>query len=212
MLPNAWLGVSVESQRWARIRLPLLVETPVVVRLASCEPLLGALHIRLWLADSLDWVIVGGESGPKAPPIHPGWATSLRDQCQEAGVAFFFERGGRPKSATPLIAIALWPSTDRVPSALSSQPRWSGSARRLRADCWTDGCGTSFRPGAPKALAWWRYCWWRGLPRCSGSCRPRFRRRPHRRCGATTLTANSRPCHVGHERELRLSDEHSLKS
>jgi protein gp37 len=46
VLPNAWLGVSVESQRWARVRLPLLAETPAVVRFASCEPLLGALDLR----------------------------------------------------------------------------------------------------------------------------------------------------------------------
>ncbi len=89
VLPNAWLGVSVESQRLARVRLPLLADTPAVVRFASCEPLLGALDIRPWLAGGLDWVIAGVESGPKPRPMHPDWARSLRDQCQAAGVAFF---------------------------------------------------------------------------------------------------------------------------
>lgn len=95
VLPNAWLGVSVESQRWARVRLPLLVETPAVLRFASCEPLLGELDIRSWLGDGLDWVIAGGESGPKARPMHPDWARSLRDQCQAADVAFFFKQRGQ---------------------------------------------------------------------------------------------------------------------
>jgi protein gp37 len=101
VLPNAWLGVSAESQRWARVRLPLLADTPAVVRFASCEPLLGALDIRPWLGGGLDWVIAGGESGPKARPMHPDWARSLRNQCQAAGVAFFFKQWGawRPAEA-----------------------------------------------------------------------------------------------------------------
>jgi protein gp37 len=98
VLPNAWLGVSAENQRWARVRLPLLADTPAVVRFASCEPLLGELDIRPWLDGSpgrgLDWVIAGGESGPGARPMHPDWARSLRDQCQAADVAFFFKQWG----------------------------------------------------------------------------------------------------------------------
>jgi hypothetical protein len=91
VLPNAWLGVSAESQRWAQVRLPQLAVTPAVVRFASCEPLLGALDIRPWLDGGLDWVIAGGESGPGARPMHPDWARGLRDQCQATGVAFFFK-------------------------------------------------------------------------------------------------------------------------
>jgi protein gp37 len=93
-LPNVWLGTSVESQRWATVRLPQLAETPAAVRFASCEPLLGPLDIRRWLPNALDWVIVGGESGNGARPMWPDWARSLRDQCQDADIAFFFKQWG----------------------------------------------------------------------------------------------------------------------
>lgn len=65
-----------------------------MARFASCEPLLGALDVRPWLGGGLDWVIAGGESGPRARPMHPDWARSLRDQCQVACVAFFFKQWG----------------------------------------------------------------------------------------------------------------------
>jgi protein gp37 len=94
VLSNAWLGVSVETQHWAQVRLPLLAQTPAAVRFASCEPLLGMLDIRPWLHGGLDWVITGGESGPKATPMHPDWARSLRDQCHDARVPFFFKQWG----------------------------------------------------------------------------------------------------------------------
>ena len=91
-LPNLWLGVSVETQKWASVRLDKLAATSAAaVRFASCEPLLGELDIRPWLAGSLQWVIAGGESGPGARPMHPDWARSLRDQCQDAGVPYFFK-------------------------------------------------------------------------------------------------------------------------
>lgn len=61
------------------------------MRFASCEPLLGELDIRRWLADGLGWVIAGGESGPGARPMHPDWARSLRDQCLAASVPYFFK-------------------------------------------------------------------------------------------------------------------------
>lgn len=111
VLPNAWLGVSAETQRWAKVRLPLLAETPAVVRFASCEPLLGALDIRPWLDGGLDWVIAGGESGPKARPMHPDWARGLRDQCEAAGVPFFFKQWGQfaPES------VGAWLDSDGSP-------------------------------------------------------------------------------------------------
>ena len=94
-LPNLWLGVSVETQKWAPVRLGKLAATSVAaVRFASCEPLLGELDIRWWLARGLEWVIAGGESGPGARPMHPDWARSLRDQCRAAGVPFFFKQWG----------------------------------------------------------------------------------------------------------------------
>jgi protein gp37 len=129
--PNVWLGVSVENQHWADIRIPALLGTPAAVRFLSCEPLLGpvCLEMLIWAPKGLenfpgthnaltgewwpavgdpaeeyegritdlpriDWVIVGGESGPRARPMHPNWARSLRDQCTAAGVPFFFKQWG----------------------------------------------------------------------------------------------------------------------
>jgi protein gp37 len=95
---NVWLGTTVENQRWAEERLPLLLEYPAAVRFASCEPLLGALDLRRWLRLAprrLDWVIAGGESGHKARPMHPAWARGLRDQCVRVGVSFHFKQWGQ---------------------------------------------------------------------------------------------------------------------
>jgi protein gp37 len=64
-LPNVWLGTSVEDQRWANIRIPKLIETPAAIRFLSCEPLLGPVKLDRWIR-AIDWVIVGGESGPGA--------------------------------------------------------------------------------------------------------------------------------------------------
>ncbi len=101
ILPNVWLGVSVENQKAADERIPLLLQTPAAVRFVSCEPLLGQIDIQIDLLaqnivtnTGISWVIVGGESGPGARPMHPDWARSLRDQCQAAGVAFFFKQWG----------------------------------------------------------------------------------------------------------------------
>jgi protein gp37 len=82
-------GVSVESQKWAAVRLDKLAAmTAGSVRFASCEPLLGPLDLRLWLGSGLEWVIMGGESGTRPRPVHPDWVRSIRDQCQTAGVAY----------------------------------------------------------------------------------------------------------------------------
>lgn len=149
-LPNVWLGVSVENQKWADIRVPALLKTAAAVHFLSCEPLLGPVKLDstwlscghgaesgtgapgVWRCDSccairrevedpagdvtalradpsgerrlrfeqiergqlVDWVIVGGESGPDARPMRPSWAQSLRDQCQTAGVPFFMKQAG----------------------------------------------------------------------------------------------------------------------
>ena len=116
-LPNVWLGTSVENQEWANRRVPALRDTPAAVRFLSCEPLLGQINLRggiygfpvpgepvkvRYCGTSLEggmgaihWVIVGGESGPGARPMHPDWARNLRDQCASAGVAFFFKQWGQ---------------------------------------------------------------------------------------------------------------------
>jgi protein gp37 len=97
---NVWLGVSVEDQATADERVPLLLQTPAAVRWISAAPLLGPIDIGAWTwkftktQTKLDWVVVGGESGPKARPMHPDWVRSLRDQCKAAGVPFFFKQWG----------------------------------------------------------------------------------------------------------------------
>jgi protein gp37 len=157
-LPNVWLGVTVENQRFADERIPLLLETPAALRFLSCEPLLGPLDLRRWLGlrgvyemeqlkpALIDWVIAGGESagpagralvercvahdcrrledgvyciavvmdsdgninnaipcyacqgtGYRPKPEALAWVRSLRDQCQAAGVPFFFKQWGGPR-------------------------------------------------------------------------------------------------------------------
>lgn len=106
-LPSVWLGVSAEDGPRTRERLPLLAETPAVVRFVSAEPLLEDIAADLlWphedepVLANMDWVIVGGESGPDHRPMHPDWARTARDVCNKLGVPFFFKQwGGRtPKS------------------------------------------------------------------------------------------------------------------
>lgn len=91
---NVWLGTTVESQRWAEKRLPLLACVPARVRFLSCEPLLGPLQLQPWLKTAVHWVITGGESGPRARPSDPAWFRALRDQCVAAGVPFHFKQWG----------------------------------------------------------------------------------------------------------------------
>jgi len=110
-LANVWLGVSVENDEYAGERIPPLLQTPAAVRWISAEPLLGQVNCGMYLSRTnmpglrlmpgfrdplpgIDWVVAGGESGPKARPSHPGWFRSLRDQCLAAGVPFFFKQWG----------------------------------------------------------------------------------------------------------------------
>lgn len=90
---NVWLGTTVESQEWAEKRLPELSGLPAAVRFISAEPLLGPLDLRRWIG-SLDWVITGGESGPKARPSSPSWFRDLHNQCMSAEVPFHFKQWG----------------------------------------------------------------------------------------------------------------------
>ncbi|WP_374713791.1 DUF5131 family protein [Symbiobacterium terraclitae] len=123
-LPNVWIGVSVENQAAADERIPYLLQTPAAVRFVSCEPLLGPVDLtavrpdaytvldvlngcgvttrpaamgqsvpNVW-TERLDWVVVGGETGPGARPMHPDWVRSIRDACVAAGVPFFFKQWG----------------------------------------------------------------------------------------------------------------------
>lgn len=107
---HVWIGTTCGTQQSADERIPELLKIPARVRFLSCEPLLGPVNLceagAIWsdfnnnpidgrgLNQHIHWVICGGESGPKARPMHPDWARSLRDQCQAAGVAFFFKQWG----------------------------------------------------------------------------------------------------------------------
>lgn len=97
--PNVWLGTSVENARVLH-RVDDLRKVPAEVRFLSCEPLLGPLP-GLDLS-GIGWVIGGGESGPKARPMHPDWVRSLRDRCVAAGVPFFFKQHGEWAPIGPL--------------------------------------------------------------------------------------------------------------
>lgn len=155
-LPNVWLGVSVEDQARANERIPLLLQTPAAKRFISAEPLLGPIDLdkHLWrpaspdempgyalndapsadyvalLKPGLDWIIVGGESGPGARRFDIEWARSIVDQCRAAGVACFVKQLGanptviRPGSVNELQDVGLsdrkggdpdqWPEDLRV--------------------------------------------------------------------------------------------------
>lgn len=126
---NVWIGVSVEDQKAADERIPLLLQIPAAIRFLSCEPLLGPIDLiacTTWPPDKcpycdfigrgildengrmcpecssymdrmpmIDWVIVGGESGHKARPMHPDWVRAIRDQCNACSVPFFFKQWGQ---------------------------------------------------------------------------------------------------------------------
>ena len=111
---NVWLGVTCENQETADERIPHLLSIDAPVRFLSCEPLLGSINLKpgVWIPPagggskanlfkpweeplpSIDLVIVGGESGHNARPMHPDWARSIRDQCQSTGIPYFFKQWG----------------------------------------------------------------------------------------------------------------------
>ncbi len=120
---NIWLGVSVENQHWADIRVPLLARTPATIRFLSLEPLLEAVDVSPWLSGPtpngefcrrcgypwphrpsnpchqtvLHWLVVGGESGPRHRPMETAWVRDIADQCVAAGVPLFVKQGSGPK-------------------------------------------------------------------------------------------------------------------
>ena len=126
VLPNVWLGTSVENQATADARIPHLLGTPAAVRFVSAEPLLGPVDLAQatrrklrhpsYLNMNLHWVIGGGESGKNARAMHPDWARSLRDQCVAAGVAFFFKQWGEwgPLETTAERVGKIGPDTPRA--------------------------------------------------------------------------------------------------
>ncbi len=118
---HVWAGTSVENQRWADARIPVLAQVPAAVRFRSCEPLLGPIDLSRWLGTlhecpgvqmppgstelrahtvncctnpAISWLIVGGESGPRARPMRTEWARSIVAQCRDAGIAPFVKQLG----------------------------------------------------------------------------------------------------------------------
>ncbi len=90
-MPNIWMGVTVENNDYTH-RIDHLPQTGAYLKFLSIEPLLGPIpHLDL---DGIDWVIVGGESGPGARPMQPEWVMDIRNQCKSAGVPFFFKQWG----------------------------------------------------------------------------------------------------------------------
>ncbi|MBN6035534.1 DUF5131 family protein [Amycolatopsis sp. 195334CR] len=113
--PNVWMGVSVETEDQLG-RVDDLRAVPAAVRFLSCEPLLGPVTgLNL---DGIDWVITGGESGPKARSVDPAWVREIRDACQEADVAFFHKQwGGRtPKAGGRELDGQIWNEMPRPAS------------------------------------------------------------------------------------------------
>lgn len=181
---HVWIGVSAERQKEADERIPDLLATPAAIRFVSCEPLLGpidlaSVDIRVGIRagdqinalsgfDStggtqpryphLDWVIVGGESGEDARPMHPDWARSLRDQCVPAGVPFFFKQwgewgpdegppvGGRDRIMDGSVRCAVWDgcawsyyANGYAPAPDVGQGRWVYRLGKKRAGRLLDG-------------------------------------------------------------------------
>lgn len=148
LLPNVWIGTSVEDQKRADERIPELLKIPAAIRFLSVEPLLGPVDLSgrtvegVWIDQEyadldyglgevieregwpIHWVIVGGESGPDARPMHPDWARAIRDQCTAAGVAFHFKQWGGwvPNSQYPP---AQYNPGDLPPFIPGAQTKWS---------------------------------------------------------------------------------------
>ena len=157
MITTVALMTRIEDQQTADDRIPHLLRSPAAVRGLSMEPLLSAVDLSAWFTrprwgkvndrgrrphevvpnteSGISWVIVGGESGPNARPMHPDWARSIRDQCQEAGVPFFFKQWGE----------WIGGKFDRQKFKMICQT--SATSERTGRIFWTN-------PGAPKVHLW----------------------------------------------------------
>lgn len=135
--PNVYLGVTAENQqRWDERRFFLNI--PAAKHFVSLEPLLGPMDLDLAEPQTkIDWVIVGGESGPGARPMHPDWVRSVRDQCVGAEVPFFFKQWGE------------WmPHTKRFGGGLFIKP---DSTRTCQGDYWDGHAAAMNRVGKKQA-------------------------------------------------------------
>lgn len=169
---NVWLGVTAENQRRADERIPILLQIPAAVRFVSVEPMLGPVDLtqidiggNVWInsltgdcksynpyggwwkinesKNKLDWVICGGETGPSARPMHPDWARSLRNQCQEAGVSYFFKQWGEycSPSQMPPDTFRDW-DIQHGTEIWDDEPRWrvgkKKAGRSLDGEVWDE--------------------------------------------------------------------------
>jgi protein gp37 len=118
---HMWFGVSIEDDTKLS-RLKHLQQAPAGVRFLSIEPLIG--NLGALPLDGIDWVIVGGESGPRARPMDRAWVRSIRDQCRAAGVAFFFKQWGgiRPKTGGRTLDGRQWNQFPKLSTNLSAAP------------------------------------------------------------------------------------------
>jgi protein gp37 len=117
-LPNLWLGVTCENQFRANQRISLLLQCPAAVRFVSAEPLLESVDFTRWIVDpcdclvpyqeGLDWIIVGGESGPKARPCDVEWIRSIRDQCEGTGTRCFVKQLGSNAVIDEQVTVDEW--------------------------------------------------------------------------------------------------------
>jgi len=126
--PNIWIGVTVESEEYVE-RANDLRRVPAAVRFISAEPLLaplGALDVH-----GIDWLIVGGESGPRRRLMQSDWAAELRDKCRDAGVAFYFKQwgGARPDSTPPMLDGEVW---REMPTAIRGRNGGESSGGKYR--------------------------------------------------------------------------------
>jgi len=124
--PNVWLGTTTENQEEANRRIPHLVAIPAAVRFLSVEPMLEPVDVAPWLVLPSDegrapisWIIVGGESGGGARPMHPDWVRGLRDQVHAAGAKLFVKQIGSNHALWPSVTgkgedPAQWPADLRV--------------------------------------------------------------------------------------------------
>lgn len=152
LYPNVWIGITITSQEEADRDIPKLLAVPAAKRFLSMEPLLGPVSFEGFFAnprnaadgtnalEALDWVIVGGESGPGAQPMHPDWARSLRDQCEAVGTPFLFKQWGE------------W-----VPYEHSAQPpyMWSQHGKEIDGHCLPDPECSDYIP----SLSEWHLDW-----------------------------------------------------
>jgi protein gp37 len=146
MPPNVWLGATITNQTEAERDIPKLLELPARVRFLSMEPLLGPVNLVPYLYDihldngekAIDWVIVGGESGSGARPMHPSWAQGLRDQCEAAGVPFLFKQWGEWGPAHAHLGFAGAPPDPAGESSIAGTEIVTGKYQdgRLHKELW----------------------------------------------------------------------------